>query len=158
MKITEIAQGMTTTKNIVLSLAVIIISAFALYWIFKKKDDDENGENADPSDDVKRPTADGSTVSNIYLAECKQIAGIQYDAMNRAGTDEKALFDSLKGLNGKALQMVYKYFGKPKYAGWGRSGYIGEDRNLFGWYRKELGSSDLDKMRDVWKKSGLKFP
>jgi len=147
-------QKYATPKNL-LFLGLFVVISLTIYNLFFKDKKEEDAEDINPAKDKLPPTRDGSTISNIYLTKCKQIAGAQYDAMNQWGTDEERLFSTLKDLNGKALQMVYRYFGKPKYSGIGRSTLIGEDRTLFGWYAKELNDSELDKMKKIWYKSGL---
>lgn len=82
----------------------------------------------------------------------KEIAERQYDAMLGAGTDEKILFDSLKGLNADDLKTVFMDFGL-RASLLDPVGYTRKD--LIQWYEKELGSSDLKRMADIWRPTGL---
>jgi len=85
----------------------------------------------------------------------KQIAQDQYNAMEGFGTNETILFDTLDNLNGDDLKMVFMDFGL-RAPGSRVSGLWKYDRgNIFTWYNAELSGSDLEKMREVWKKSGL---
>lgn len=88
----------------------------------------------------------------------KRIAQQQFDAMNLFGTDEKLLFDSLRGLNNDDLKQVYKEFGTRKpdlklNVPFGTE--FGDASDLFVWYRAELDNADLNKMRNIWLPTGL---
>jgi len=86
---------------------------------------------------------------NLY----KSIAQDQYDGMNQLGTDEKLLFDTLKGLNKDDLKVVYMDYGlRPSTI---RNVAISGRKNLKQWYRAELGGSALKKMIGVWSKTNL---
>jgi hypothetical protein len=103
------------------------------------------------------PTKDGSTTSNISASNAANIATSQFDAMQGFGTNENILFNSLNGLNGKALQLVYQKFGLKPYliAGYFPAWATGTNLDLFSWYRNELDTNELIQMRQVWAKSGL---
>lgn len=96
-----------------------------------------------------------ATISTITGTEANAIAQKQYSAMADLGTNEDLLFASLRNLNGADLIKVYNAFGTKNYAASGSWFGIGYPLDLFGWYTEELGSSDLAKMRSIWRKSGL---
>ena len=107
-------------------------------------------QTADTKVDQSKLPGDPSKYANI--------AGIQYEAMNSWGTDEDALFNSLQGLNTEELKAVYKAFGKrPSTISLipGTAQSISAPRTIFEWYNAELGSSDLTKMGNIWKPTGL---
>ena len=81
-------------------------------------------------------------------------------AMLDIGTFEQQLFDNLDPLTGQQLVQVFNAFGERSYAFWGNffGLPVGLPLDLFGWFKEELGSSDLNKMRQLWVKSGLVFP
>ena len=81
-------------------------------------------------------------------------------AMLDIGTFEQQLFDNLDPLTGQQLVQVFNAFGERSYAFWGNffGLPVGLPLDLFGWFKEELGSSDLNKMRQLWSKSGLVFP
>jgi hypothetical protein len=85
------------------------------------------------------------------------IAQNQYNAMYDLGTDETALVNSLKPLNGADLRLVYNEYGSPLYSAFGTLPYLGAPLDLFGWYNKELGSNSgtIKELRSIWMKSGL---
>ena len=82
----------------------------------------------------------------------KKVADIQRKAMVGPGTDEEALFTSLGGMNGDDLKTVFMDFGLQAVQG---DPFGFTRRDIIDWYYKELGTSDLDKMREIWKQSGL---
>lgn len=117
----------------------------------EQRDDIEDVDNTNTQDQTTRP--------NISAAEAASIAKTQKVAMEGFGTDEEALFSSLEGLNGKALQMVFEKFGLYPTDGWG--GWLptwlgGTNFDLFGWYRMELNEEELERMNQIWAKSGLR--
>lgn len=88
-------------------------------------------------------------------AEIDSIARSQYAAMDRIGTDEDVLFDSLEGLSANDLKRVFNAFGVKKYMLFGGSALFAKPLDLFGWYREELNGSELKRMRAVWAKAGM---
>lgn len=140
--------------ELALPYAVPAVGLFLVYNYFTKgttkqqKDVDAVGNT---------PTKDGSVTSNISSSNAANIATSQFDAMQGFGTDEEMLFNSLNGLNGKALQLVYQKFGLKPYliAGYFPAWATGTPLDLFSWYRNELDTREMIKMRQVWAKSGL---
>ena len=100
------------------------------------------------------PPADGSTPT-LSNTEIQSIANTQFSAMADLGTNEALLFSSIKNLSGADLVRVFQAFGIKSYSLTGSWFGIGYDLDLFGWYKEELGESDLKKMRQIWAKSGL---
>lgn len=100
------------------------------------------------------PPADNST-PKLSNTEIQSIANTQFSAMADLGTNEALLFSSIKNLSGADLVRVYQAFGTKPYASTGSWFGIGYSLDLFGWYKEELGESDLQKMRQIWAKSGL---
>lgn len=118
---------------------------------------DERGEAKKEVPKTASKTGDGSTRATITPSAAARIANEQADAMNSLGTNEDKLFNTLKGLNGKDLQLIYEAFGKRKYWSFGGTQFIGYYYSLFGWYENELDSKELSKMKGVWKKAGLSW-
>lgn len=114
-------------------------------------------------DEVKGKTAqDGSQQPTITANEAMGIAELQQEAMGNPGTNWQRLTDSLKGLNGKDLQLVFNAFGSRWYdpltgSTSGKIWPTAESLNLFGWYAQELDNGEMNAMRAIWQKSGLKF-
>lgn len=132
---------------------------YGAYRLIKRvfTDDQELEHENDVAEVLNNSAPDGSTRPNITDAEASSIAQTQLMAMEGFGTDESELFDTLQGLNGKALQLVYRKFGLNP--GWG-GGYWpswagGYNMDLFGWYRMELDEEELAKMSTIWAKAGM---
>lgn len=98
-------------------------------------------------------TNDGSTQPTINITQAKALADGQYSGMAYWGvTQFGQMYNALSGLNGKDLQMVAQQFGKRN------KGVIKvEAYNIFQWYQDELSTGDLQRMRDLWYKSGISF-
>jgi hypothetical protein len=98
-------------------------------------------------------TNDGSTQPTINITQAKALADGQYSGMAYWGkTDFGPMYNALSGLNGKDLQMVAQQFGKRN-----KGTFKVEAYNIFQWYQDELSIGELQKMRDLWYKSGLSF-
>jgi hypothetical protein len=84
-------------------------------------------------------------------AEYMGIADIQYNAMNRWGTDETKIKESLKGLNQNELKTVFMYFGRRASTSIFNRIPISARRNLIEWYQAEIEGQDLKDVADIWK-------
>lgn len=96
----------------------------------------------------------------------KLAADEAYRAMNRIGTNEKALFDALRRFNAEELKVVAKEFGtRPKtlFEGWMFPSIIGSldmtqtgrSMTIFEWFNTELSGDLLRRMKDMWRPTGL---
>lgn len=167
-------KALTTLKNVPqpvwTTLGVAAIGG-VVYWVGLKPivqdwlGDNGNEEFDEGKDEVKQvDTNDGSRQMSITKNEAKSIAVQQLGAMDRPGTSTSSLFDQLANLNGQDLKAIYNHFGVVWYDPFlgTQSGslmkHIGhKQRDLFGWYRGELGDDDLKRMQNIWYKSGLSF-
>lgn len=122
-----------------------------------------------PTDPLKTITPEDKAIIDkagkptITRTEAKAIADAQLAAMSSWGTDEDALFNSLKGLTGPDLAQVFVEFGNKWYdVYFGTESWAwvpkAKNLNLFAWYANELDKKDMAKMAAVWKSSNLKFP
>lgn len=93
----------------------------------------------------------------------KNIALKQFEYMDGMMTDTDSLFLDLQGLNSDDLKFIYNQFSTHKYKWFGSPADalgamgLGENLDLFGWYRAELSDNELSKMRQNWSKTGLSF-
>ena len=78
-----------------------------------------------------------NTKLSITQTQATQIAENMYNAMNRFGTDEQTLFDSVTPLNGEDLTLVVKTFGIRRYFVNGSGWLIGQNLSLQGWLKAE---------------------
>jgi hypothetical protein len=102
---------------------------------------------------------------SISKGEAQTIADTQLQAMNTLGTNFPKLKQSLQGLNGADLVLVFRAFGNKYYNT--VSGVLDQPNmlnssfvrylNLHGWYHQELDQENLNIIRKIWRKSGLKF-
>lgn len=105
----------------------------------------------------------GQKSGALTQTEAAAVADVQLAAMNRWGTDEKTLFESLQNLSPYALRQVFVEFGNKWYdVHFGVESYswypYAKQLSLFGWYYNELNKTQISEMRKLWAKSGLTFP
>jgi len=97
----------------------------------------------------------GWSRTSFDSSKCGDIANFQFEAMRSFGTDNKQLFDSLKGLNKNELIEVNRLFDKRAYMGIGGFFGTGQKLNLMQWYYKELNNSEKKQMYDIWKHTNV---
>ena len=99
--------------------------------------------------------------SNLTISsnDALLIAEGMYSAMNRIGTDEQSLFDLVTPLNKDDLLLVIKTFGMRRYEPLlGTTAFLlGQDQNLIGWLKGELGGSSYTKMKALFDGKGVAF-
>lgn len=148
-------QRYLTKKNLLIAGGVVVL-VIVLRQLFKKKPEDVSGTPVITDKTIKNiPTRDNTFVSNITDSQAAQIAKTLFNSMKFVGTNEQAMFDALKDVNGEGLKLVYKEYGEPKYSAFGYSPYLGTRTDLFGWFNQELDENELAKMKKIWYKSGL---
>lgn len=147
-----------TKKNILIAGGVVVL-VIVLAKLFKKKpkDDISNTQVVTKKTIKNIPTRDNTFVSNITDTQAANIAKTLFNSMKWIGTDEQAMYDVLKDVNGEGLKLVAAAFGEPKYSAFGYSPYLGTRTNIFGWFQAELNENELTKMKKIWYKSGLDF-
>ncbi len=149
------------TKTIV-TISVGVLALIILNEVRKAfRDKRERAKNIGTGTDTKKiPTQDKTTQTSsktITNEQAEQIARVSYNAMNQLGSGNvNDIINSLKNLTGADLQKVYTQFGTIGYLAWGFSPY-GVKKDIFGWYRAEYSGNALNKLKQVWEKSGLSF-
>lgn len=83
----------------------------------------------------------------------KYLADQLEDAMAFWGTDEDKLFGVVEPLNNDGLLLVFHAFGIRPYGPFGI-----EPLNLHQWFDRELGGTDLERMRSIWASSSIPMP
>jgi hypothetical protein len=142
----------TNTKGDIATIGLYAAVGFGLWMIFGGKLKAANlpgGAGASYN-----PPGDGSSLG-VSATQIQSIANTQFSAMADIFTNEALLFSSLQNLSGADLIRVFQAFGLKPYAGTGSWFGVGYSLDLFGWYKEELGGSDLIKMRQLWSKSNL---
>jgi hypothetical protein len=130
---------------IVGGVVIIILAKKLLGGLFNKYPSDPSNIEITPSR------------LSITQAQAMQIAQNLFEAMNRLGTDEKTLFDSITPLNDEDLKLVCKVFGLRSYFGQGYGAIFGQDKSLQGWLKAELGGQDLEDMQALFIAKGQAF-
>lgn len=151
MQSKEISKIIGDNKEIVIG-AMVLILAYYIYKGLKKKSKGEDGGGSNVGIDTKPLDVSKSTLTNT---QATQVAEKLFRYMNQFGTKESKLLEECKKYNGADLQKIFEAFGVRKYFVTGWSKVLGEQLNLFGWFGEELSGSDLDEMREIWKKSNL---
>ena len=127
--------------------ALLGIAANIAYKVLVKGKQGEVDLPTDPSS--------GTGLFTFTQQEAQTIADRLYYAMADIGTDESLLFSSLQNLTAQQLIQVYNAYGTRPYAYTGSWFGIGYPLDLFGWFNKELGRNDLQRMKQIWAKTGL---
>jgi len=127
--------------------ALLAIGANLAYKVLVKGKQGEVDLPTDPSS--------GTGLFTFTQQEAQTIADRLYYAMADIGTDESLLFSSLQNLTAQQLIQVYNAYGTRPYAYTGSWFGIGYPLDLFGWFNKELGRNDLQRMKQIWAKTGL---
>lgn len=141
------------TKNVInqaIQIGAIGLGVLFVLNRFKKKQIENVDIPVDPT------TGSGLLTPEEALAIANRL---EY-AMLDIGTFEQQLFDNLQPLDGQQLIQVFNAFGQRPYAVWGNffGLPVGLPLDLFGWFKEELGKNDLNRMRNLWAKTGLVFP
>ena len=95
------------------------------------------------------PTKESPRISR---SEAITIAERLHKAMNESGTDEEAIYDSLRGLNHNDFVMVSNAFGKRPYLHWfGTSIFdaLGDNLTLVEWFIEELNMKEINKVKSL---------
>jgi len=130
--------------------AAIVLGGF---WAVKKIAGafSNDGGGASTLRDLPKATI---TTNDAAIIAAEQQAAMEYGFWG--ATDEDALINMLKPLNGNDLRLVFNAFGKKAYLfSTEAPSWMGTDINLFGWYKEELSEYWLKKMREIWRKSQL---
>ena len=93
---------------------------------------------------------DEGTNPETSTKDATLIARNLFDAMNRLGTDEKTLFESITPLTKSELQDVIAAFGLKSYFGHGYGAILGQDKSLQGWLKAELNDRENEKMQALF--------
>jgi hypothetical protein len=90
----------------------------------------------------------------ISPSDAALFANTLYGAMLDLGTDEKTIYSTIDKLQTKDdMLLVIKAFGMKQYLWGGRAAFLGQDYNLIGWLRAELGDKEIAKIKakfDSW--------
>lgn len=105
----------------------------------------------DASKLTKTPVQLQNAAESLFQAMEDGYVGGFLGPMN-LGLDRDLLFGAIRGFNTDELKEVYNRFGSRESSVFGMTVFKG---NLVGWFNACLGSSDLDKMKEIWKNVGV---
>lgn len=152
MNATNKAALLNTGVRVGLPVVAIGVGGILVYRAFKK------GKNADGTSPNAAPTIKDTVINKskltISVSDAALYANTLYGAMLDFGTDEATIFSIIDKVKSKDdMLLVIKTFGMKKYL-WGtRAAFLGQNYNLIGWLRFELGKRDLAKIKskfDAW--------
>lgn len=141
-----IAQGL----KIGLPIIGIGIGIFAIKKLLKRNPD---GTSSKVAPSIKDTVIHKENLT-ISVSDAALYANTLYGAMLDFGTDEKVIYSIIDKIQSKDdMLLVIKAFGMKQYL-WGtRAAFLGQDFNLIGWLRQELGESEISKIKpkfDSW--------
>jgi hypothetical protein len=150
MKLPRANKAELARKGIQIGLPILAIGAGAL--IVRKLFKGKTGTSA-PS--LKNMAIDKKNLT-ISPSDAALYANTLYGAMLNWGTNEKAIYSTIGKISTKDdMLLVIKAFGMKKYLLGGRSAFLGQDINLLGWLRKELGKSEIKKITPKFQSWGI---
>jgi hypothetical protein len=92
----------------------------------------------------------------ITPSDAALFANTLYGTMLDFGTDEKTIFSILDKIKTKDdMLLVIKTFGMKMYLWGARAVFLGQDYNLIGWLRFELGDKDIAKIKPKFDEWGI---
>lgn len=141
-----IAQGL----KIGLPILGVGIGIYAVRKLLKRNPDGTSSKTA-PS--IKDTVIHKENLT-ISASDAALYANTLYGAMLDFGTDEKVIYSTIDKVQTKDdMLLVIKAFGMKQYL-WGtRAAFLGQDFNLIGWFRQELGEKEINKIKpkfDGW--------
>ena len=127
------------------------IGVYAVKKMLSKKNADGTSSSIAPA--LSATTIDSSKLT-ISVSDAALFANTLYGAMLNFGTDEDTIISTIDKIQTKDdMLLVIKTFGMKKYL-WGtRALLLGQNYNLIGWLRFELGKRDIAKIKprfDNW--------
>jgi hypothetical protein len=144
------AALITTGIKIGVPIVAIGVGVILIKRMFKK--------NPDGTSTKVAPTLKDTVIQRENLtitpSDAALFANTLYGSMLDFGTDEATIFSTMEKINTKDdMLLVIKTFGMKQYLIGGRASFLGQDHNLIGWLRFELGDKDIAKIKvkfDEW--------
>ena len=148
------AAMITTGIKIGVPIVAIGVGVILIKRMFKKNPDGTTTRIAPSLKDTVIQKAN----LTITTSDAALFANTLYGAMLDFGTDEKTIFSILDKIKTKDdMLLLIKTFGMKMYL-WGtRAAFLGQDYNLIGWLRFELGDKDIAKIKPKFDEWGIPF-
>ncbi len=146
------AAMIATGIKIGVPLVAVGVGFFLIKRAIKKKN------NPDGTSSRVAPTLKDTVIQKENLtispSDAAIFANTLYGAMLDFGTDEATIFNAMEKIKTKDdMLLVIKIFGMKQYLMGTRAAFLGQDYNLIGWFRFELGDKDIAKLKvkfDEW--------
>lgn len=119
--------------------ATLGTTASILYFLFRK-------EKPKPLSVFDRYTDAEVKDSNISKRQARQRANQLFTAMDGLWTNEVAIGNAFKNVNGPGLKLIYNKFG------------VRGDENLGQWLIGDLNDFELEQVRELWQEQGVDPP
>lgn len=133
-------------------VVAIGIGGFFVYRYFKKRRNPD-GTSSSVAPSIKEMEIQKQNLS-ISPSDAALFANTLYGAMLDFGTDEETIYSTIDKVQTKDdMLLVIKAFGLKMYLIGGRAAFIGQNHNLIGWLRFELGDKEIAKIKpkfDAW--------
>ena len=133
-------------------ILVIGIGVIAIKKRFKRNPD---GTSSKVAPSLKDTVIQKSNLT-ISTSDAALFANILYGAMQDLGTDEETIYSTIDKVNTKDdMLLVIKAFGMKKYLWGARDPWFGQEYNLIGWLRSELGKKEIAKIKTKFDEWGI---
>jgi hypothetical protein len=143
-----IAQGL----KIGLPLIGVGIGIYAIRKLLKRNPD---GTTSKVAPSIKDTVIHKENLT-ISASDAALFANTLYGSMQDFGTDEETIFSTIDKLNTKDdMLLVIKAFGMKKYLWGARDPWFGQEYNLIGWLRSELGKKEVVKIKPKFEEWGI---
>lgn len=150
-------------SSIAIGGVIVLTIALKIRKAAKDRAEAKDAKRYDPSEMSGEISDINVTSRNLTISDGDAILISQnlLSAMDKWGTDEKVIYDSLNSLQTKDdLLLVMQKFGVKPYSGTGlaeswftRTGF----KNLNGWLRAELSKSEQTKVKAIYDRLGVPF-
>jgi len=135
-------------------VVAIGIGGFFVYRYFKKRRNPD-GTSSSVAPSIKEMEIQKKNLS-ISPSDAALFANTLYGAMLDFGTDEETIYSTIDKVQTKDdMLLVIKAFGLKMYLIGGRAGLLGQNHNLIGWLRFELGDKEIAKIKPKFEAWGI---
>ena len=146
------AALISTGIRVGLPIIGIGIGVLAIKKMLKRNPDGTSSKDA-PS--MKDTVIDRTNLS-ISTGDAALFANTLYGAMQDFGTDEEIIYSTIDKIQTKDdMLLVIKAFGMKKYLWGARDPWFGQEYNLIGWLRSELGKKEVAKIKPKFDEWGI---
>jgi len=148
---------------IYIKIAVLVIVGFYGYKMFFKngflglnKGSKKEAETEEEKKQIINTISNEINTSKVSVGnvEAEQIADLLYNAMNRIGTDEDAIFSALDGLGTEDFAVIFTKFGVKDYSDGGSPSKLMyalnaySSLNLVEWFNRELSKKHYNRLKE----------